>query len=365
MKPALLLVDDEKSICSALKRTFDRREYDVYEANNGMIALDILNRHPVDIIISDQRMPGMKGTELLQIARERHPETSRIILSGQSDYNDMADAINKAKVHQFIAKPWDDSELLHTIHQVIAESNTVTAMPRPKPQVPAPAPHKASSNIYFELEQAIKNDELLITSEPYSHIASTGEDLKHLCIRWANYPRLHHQGIISLAQQSGYLGELYQWYLLKLLAHFRCEASGDTFIIDVFCGPLLGNRPLRQLIERVLLSDHQLIFRVPFTALQQASFNEILQAIYFHNNQLWLNLDKRVINIESLANTQVSYVEMDARHTLINNSALTEKRLGMIRDAKNLGIKTILTGVQDDSQRHYAKAMSVDLYSNF
>jgi CheY-like chemotaxis protein len=107
----LLLVDDEPSILKALQRLLRREGYTILTAESGQAALEILATHPAQVIVSDQRMPGMSGVELLSRVRELYPDTRRIILSGYSDISTLSDAINRGAIWKFIAKPWDDEVL--------------------------------------------------------------------------------------------------------------------------------------------------------------------------------------------------------------------------------------------------------------
>lgn len=111
MERILLLVDDEENIASALTRLLRRDGYQILRANGGLQGLEILARHPVGVIISDQRMPGMTGTEFLSKVRERYPDTIRIVLSGYTDLNSVTDAINRGAIYKFLTKPWEDDLL--------------------------------------------------------------------------------------------------------------------------------------------------------------------------------------------------------------------------------------------------------------
>lgn len=107
----LLLVDDEPNILRALKRLLRTDGYQIFSAESGPEGLEVLARHAIGVIISDQRMPGMMGTEFLSIVKDRYPETIRIVLSGFSDLDSVADAINIGAIYKFISKPWGDNEL--------------------------------------------------------------------------------------------------------------------------------------------------------------------------------------------------------------------------------------------------------------
>lgn len=110
-QPTLLLVDDEDGILSSLKRTLRREAYRILTATDGRAGLDELARNPVDVIVSDQRMPDMSGVEFLRQAKELYPDTVRMVLSGYSDLQSITDAINEGAIYKFLSKPWDDAVL--------------------------------------------------------------------------------------------------------------------------------------------------------------------------------------------------------------------------------------------------------------
>ncbi|WNZ24884.1 response regulator [Leptolyngbya sp. NK1-12] len=110
-KPKMLVVDDEPDNLDLLYRTF-RRDFNVLRAESGIVALEILAAEgEVAVIISDQRMPEMKGTEFLSKTVPQYPDTMRIILTGFTDVEDLVEAINSGQVYKYITKPWDPNEL--------------------------------------------------------------------------------------------------------------------------------------------------------------------------------------------------------------------------------------------------------------
>lgn len=109
-KYTILVVDDEPDNLLLLERVL-RREYNVFSANSGAEALDILDNMTVDMIISDQRMPQMTGAELLGEAYKRNPDQVRLLLTAYSDVKDIIAAINAGHIYQYISKPWDPDEL--------------------------------------------------------------------------------------------------------------------------------------------------------------------------------------------------------------------------------------------------------------
>jgi response regulator RpfG family c-di-GMP phosphodiesterase len=121
-KHRILFVDDEERILTALKAIF-RGKYHVLTAANGMEALDFIKRFKIPVVVSDQRMPGMLGVEVLRRAREISPDSVRILLTGYSDLASIVGSINDGEVYRFISKPWDNQEL----QAVIGEAVTIGA----------------------------------------------------------------------------------------------------------------------------------------------------------------------------------------------------------------------------------------------
>lgn len=111
MERTILLVDDDENITSSLVRLLRRDGYHILRANSGQEGLALLAQHKVGVIISDQRMPGMTGTEFLTKVRELYPDTVRVVLSGYTELNSVTDAINRGAVYKFLTKPWEDDLL--------------------------------------------------------------------------------------------------------------------------------------------------------------------------------------------------------------------------------------------------------------
>ncbi|WP_016951051.1 response regulator [Anabaena sp. PCC 7108] len=119
-KLKILVVDDEPDNLDLLYRTF-RRDFDVLKADSGMSALQLLEQQgEVAVIISDQRMPEMKGTEFLSKTLPQFPDTVRIILTGFTDIEDLVEAINSGQVFKYITKPWDSGELKEVVQRAAA-----------------------------------------------------------------------------------------------------------------------------------------------------------------------------------------------------------------------------------------------------
>jgi DNA-binding NtrC family response regulator len=127
-KHTVLFVDDEPRITSALKALF-RREYRVLTANSGREALQLLKqfntieKNQVDVLVSDQRMPGMLGSELLATVSRTYPQTMRILLTGFTDRQAIVDSINEGEIYRFINKPWDNIAMRLLLAEAAAASD--------------------------------------------------------------------------------------------------------------------------------------------------------------------------------------------------------------------------------------------------
>lgn len=107
----LLLLDDENNVLRSLVRLFRRDGYRLLTASSVREAFDLLANNPVQVIVSDQRMPDMNGTEFLERVRDLYPGTIRMVLSGYTDLAMITDAINRGAIYRFLTKPWNDEEL--------------------------------------------------------------------------------------------------------------------------------------------------------------------------------------------------------------------------------------------------------------
>lgn len=195
MERTLLLVDDEENITSALTRLLRRDGYTILRANSGKAGLELLETNQVGVIISDQRMPEMTGTEFLTQVRALYPDTVRIVLSGYTELNSVTDAINRGAVYKFLTKPWED-ELLR--------ANVEEAFQRHEMKL---------ENARLARELQLANDELILINQDLEiHVElKTRELVRNLNVLRVSQEILEHlpvavigigdDGIIAIANQ--------------------------------------------------------------------------------------------------------------------------------------------------------------------
>ncbi|MBX3022569.1 MAG: hybrid sensor histidine kinase/response regulator [Bdellovibrionales bacterium] len=118
MKHHILCVDDEVDNVDALERLF-RKKYTVHKATSGKQALKILEENKISLIVTDQRMPGMTGVELLAESMESTPEAIRILLTGYTDIDSVIAAVNSGQIYRYVTKPWDPVDLANAVDKAL------------------------------------------------------------------------------------------------------------------------------------------------------------------------------------------------------------------------------------------------------
>ena len=113
----VLFVDDEVNILKALQRLLRTEDMNVLCASRAAEALDLLEKHPTQVVVTDQRMPEMSGVDFLAHVRERQPDIVRMMLTGYTEMKVAVDAINRGEIYRLITKPWNDDELRATLRQ--------------------------------------------------------------------------------------------------------------------------------------------------------------------------------------------------------------------------------------------------------
>ena len=134
-KARVLFVDDEPRVLSSMRMLF-RNAYEMQFADGAQKAIELLKVQPVDVIVSDQRMPGMTGIELLREARNINPHAMRILLTGYSDLNAIIGSVNEGEIFRFVNKPWANEELTSTVANAVTAARASLAISQlPEPVV--------------------------------------------------------------------------------------------------------------------------------------------------------------------------------------------------------------------------------------
>ncbi|MFH1771447.1 MAG: response regulator [Candidatus Omnitrophota bacterium] len=117
---SILCVDDEAIVVTGLEKIFKKEGYAVHSARSAKEGLEILEKEKIDLVMVDQKMPDMSGSQMLKIVNQKYPKVIRILFSGYNDFNGLVDAVNKGEIFRFIQKPWDNEELKHTVRESLS-----------------------------------------------------------------------------------------------------------------------------------------------------------------------------------------------------------------------------------------------------
>ena len=156
MPYTILFVDDEPLVTQALKRALHKEPYRVLSANSAAQALEILARQAVDVVISDEMMPGMLGSEFLAVVCRDYPDTVRIMLTGHANLKTTIRAINEGQIYRFLTKPCNELELSVTLRQALQQKELMTKS--------------------RQLLQAVKHQHTILEEMEKAHPGITGVD---------------------------------------------------------------------------------------------------------------------------------------------------------------------------------------------
>ncbi|MGZ3235959.1 MAG: response regulator [Burkholderiaceae bacterium] len=204
----LLLVDDEVNILSSLKRLLRRDGYNILQANSGQEGLALLADNPVDVIVSDQRMPGMTGVEFLREVKKLYPDTVRIVLSGYTELQSVTDAINEGAIYKFLTKPWEDNLIRGHIEDAFKHKELLDENLRLSRELKETNQELASAN--QKLEELLNRKEQQIVQDTTT-IKVIREILQHIPVPILGLDEdevvvFYNSAVHNLFQQSTILG---------------------------------------------------------------------------------------------------------------------------------------------------------------
>jgi DNA-binding NtrC family response regulator len=273
-KPRVLFVDDEPRVLTSMRMQF-RGQYEMYFAEGGHKALEFLKSATVDVIVSDQRMPGITGIEVLRAARELNPHAMRILLTGYSDLNAIIDSVNEGEIFRFVSKPWDNEVLAGTVANAAAAaklSQQAAAVPEPT----APEPERdAPGVLVLDDDPRMAAKIQVILGDQYKVHGATSMDEAVQCLEQASIgvvisdTRVQNQPVVSL------IGSLKQHHpqLVSVILTERADAGAAIELINQGQIYRLITKPIQDIACRITVnSAHK--------QHQKLALNPVLQRRY-------------------------------------------------------------------------------------
>jgi diguanylate cyclase (GGDEF)-like protein len=182
--PKILVIDDEQENLQALERAV-RGKFEMLGVQDPQKALLEVTKQEFEVVVSDLKMPGMLGTELLSEIAKKRPLVARVILTGHTDIQDMLDAINRAEIYRYVTKPWDNQELLVVLDQARKHHQLLTENQRLISEL---------TELNSSLEQRVeeRTSELKMANEKLNELAMT-DSLTKVFTRRAIFARFNEE----------------------------------------------------------------------------------------------------------------------------------------------------------------------------
>ena len=244
MQRTILLVDDEENITSALTRLLRRDGYNILRANSGKAGLELLKDNQVGVIISDQRMPEMSGTEFLTKVKDLYPDTVRIVLSGYTELNSVTDAINRGAVYKFLTKPWEEDLLRASVEEAFQRHEMTIENARLSHELQLA--NAALNSINLELEQRVEQ-KTRETVRNLSVLRVSQEILEHLPIAIVG---VGDDGTIAIANKSAHL-------LFPAGQLLMGESAGSVIPVDLFNWAMSGIHSKEENIRSYMINGRE------------------------------------------------------------------------------------------------------------
>ncbi|MEO6810473.1 MAG: hybrid sensor histidine kinase/response regulator [Isosphaeraceae bacterium] len=281
-----LIVDDEPDVLESLRHLFHRR-YRVLTASSGTEALRLFDQEPIHVILSDQRMPGMTGDELLSQVRELHPDTIRLLFTGYADIQAVIKAVNQGGIFRYILKPWDVAELETIIGQGADQYNLLAERRRLIAELQTANTQLTHANQELAESDALKSAFLEVASHELNTPITVVQGMSEL-LKLVNPQRDEpERGIIEQLSESARQLARLVGTMLKLLSANDIRSPLHTIRVDlaarlrdvvVQVGPIVQARRLNLDVE---IADDLGTFEIDLDKVRDAVINLLSNAIKF------------------------------------------------------------------------------------
>ncbi len=366
----ILLVDDEPQILKVLQALFIKKGYKVFTALNGDEALKILVTTPVQVILSDYRMPKMTGAELFAKIKTLYPGIVRLVMSGYADFDVIEKSINEGSIYKFISKPWDNNTLLKTVQeafQFYAEKNRSCLL--------------ADGTLIrdSDLERAFEQNQFQVYYQPIVGIDTNRIVGAEALMRWRHPEKglifpIHY---ITLCEETKLIIPIGLWVLRTACQQLRqwfTEGYQHLSMAVNLSASQLNHPGLLERIKAIILetdiSPNNLEMEITESTVMQNRKNILKDLLELRNLGLKLSLDDFGTGYSSLSYLRefpFSTIKIDM--SFVQEISTTAKTLEIvtmtINLAKKLNLKTVAEGVTTKEELELLKKIKCDLYQGY
>lgn len=360
-RPRVLFVDDDPSVLGNIRRSLWREPLELLTAGSAADALTILQTEPIDVVVSDEKMPNMGGAELLTIVRERHPDVCRILLSGHADVDAALRAINDARVFRFLTKPCPPSTLAGCIHEALQGREDRRALER------AVSAKRREDDERARFSEAIGR--LWMAVQPIVR-AESGTLYAYETLARCDHPSIDGPlALFELAARVGAVAELEVLLRQRIAELLRTLPPEVLLFVNVhpssLCDPTfyLPENPLLATPERVVLElvEHGAL------AIDGGMLERVdrLRALGFRIAIDDLGSGYNGLNV--FAEISPDLVKFDMALVREVDRSPTKRRLlaAMIGVCREFGIVTVAEGIETDAQAVQLRALGCDLLQGY
>jgi EAL domain-containing protein (putative c-di-GMP-specific phosphodiesterase class I)/FixJ family two-component response regulator len=387
-KPILLLVDDEPNILLALERLFEDDGYEIYKANSGAEGLKLLTHIPAQVIISDQRMPQMSGTEFLTEVKKLYPHTVRIILSGFSEFEALKSAINDGAIYQFMNKPWDEDLLKKTVHEAFLINFQTSKKEQQRLRLinfailsglDVSKYSDFDAPLEEELQNALENKQFIIQYQPIVFVESEQIYGAEALIYWQHPEKglLGPDYFIPLAEETGIIVPITTWLLnsaCKQLKEWHSQGHPALILAINLTSYLVNHSDLIDVVTKVIEST-----QISPTQLEL----EITESLVMHDIKISIPILQQLrdlsikISIDDfgtghsslsyLHNLPVNILKIDKSfmQNTLNSTHGADIINSIVKLAKTLKLSVITEGVETKEQLAFLKEIQCDLAQGY
>ncbi|TMA36527.1 MAG: hybrid sensor histidine kinase/response regulator [Deltaproteobacteria bacterium] len=257
-RPSILVVDDEADVVESIRELL-RLDYRVLVATRASEAISILQEGPVDVVMTDQRMPEMTGVELLHHVRETQPDTVRLLFTGYADVRAVIDAINRGNIYRYITKPWDPEDLQVVVRDAVERHDLIAERQRLLGELQRTNEELIRANTELAATSELKSNFIRVASHELRTPLTILMLLTHLATRADDVAEPLHGWIVQIAAATDRLQRRVD-DLTSMLAVEKFERPLARQALDLFA--LLETaaeevRPFIALRNQTLVRDYR------------------------------------------------------------------------------------------------------------